>query len=225
MDTLVEVGAPCEGAATLTLHRPQRRNALSIALRDEVSDHLDALAQDPSVKAVVITGAGEVFSAGFDLSELATSVEDPALSRRLWASSDRFHHTVLGFPLPLLAALNGPALAGGFDLATMCDLRIVADTAYFERPEVAWADGLYGVLHDLVGGAVARDLTLTGRRVEADEALALGLAQRVVPPDRLIEATSEVVAAIVRPSRDVLLRTKAKMVRRAGLAGARTLAL
>ncbi|HYA68159.1 MAG TPA: enoyl-CoA hydratase/isomerase family protein, partial [Acidimicrobiales bacterium] len=119
------------GHAVLTLNRPERRNALSVGLRDEVSDALDELADDESVKAVVVTGAGAVFSSGFDLREFDRAALDERFGRALWASSDRFHRTVLCFPLPLVAAVNGPAVAGGFDLAVMCDLRVASTTARF----------------------------------------------------------------------------------------------
>src|SRR5215216_1196953 len=169
---LVLRSTPSEGVVLLTLQRPEKKNALSIALRDEVSDHLDELADDDRVRVVVVTGAGDVFSAGFDLQEL-TSV-DPDVQQALWPSSDRFHHTVLRFPLPTIAAVNGPALAGGFDLAVMCDLRIAAESVVFAHPEHTFGDVVYGPLHDLVGGAVARDLCLTGRSIDAAEALRLG---------------------------------------------------
>jgi enoyl-CoA hydratase len=145
-----------EGHAVLTLNRPDKRNALSVALRDAISDALDSLASDESVKCIVFTGAGTVFCAGFDLSEFTRAAEDEAFGRELWASSDRYHDTVLRFPLPTIATINGPALAGGFDLAIMCDLRIASSTARFAHPERTFGDVVYGPFHDLVGGAVAR---------------------------------------------------------------------
>ncbi len=100
--------------AVLTLNRPDKRNALSVQLRDEISDALDGLAGDDAVKCVVFTGAGTVFSSGFDLSEFTRAADDDAFGRELWASSDRYHDAVLRFPLPTIAAINGPALAGWF---------------------------------------------------------------------------------------------------------------
>ena len=141
--------------AVLTLDRPTKKNALSTALRDEISDALDDLAGDESVKAVVITGAGDTFSAGFDLSEFPRALEDEAYARTLWASSDRYHHAVLRFPVPTIAAVNGAALAGGFDLAVCCDLRVAATTARFAHPEYTFGDVVYSPLADLVGGAIA----------------------------------------------------------------------
>src|ERR671918_792189 len=181
-DSLVLRTGAQDGVATLTLNRIEKKNALSIALRDELSDALDDLAGDDTVKSVVITGAGDVFSSGFDLREF----QQPELADELWASSDRFHATVLEFPLPLVAAVNGPAIAGGFDLAVMCDLRVAADTARFAHPEIEFGDVVYGPLHDLVGGAVARDLCFTGRVVEAPEAETLRLVSSVVPGGELM---------------------------------------
>jgi enoyl-CoA hydratase len=202
--------------ALLTLNRPEKRNALSVALRDAISDALDELAADEATKCVVITGAGSVFSAGFDLSEFTRAAEDGAFERALWASSDRYHATVLRFPLPTIAAVNGPALAGGFDLAVCCDLRIASATARFAHPERTFGDVVYGPLHDLVGGAVARELTIGGREVDAHEALALRLVSEVVEPDALLPAAAAVAARVCAAPRDVLVRTKTKALRRAG---------
>jgi enoyl-CoA hydratase/carnithine racemase len=207
-----------EGFATLTLNRPAKRNALSVELRDAISDALDELATEPEIKVVVITGAGPVFSAGFDLSEFQVAAGDEAFGRELWASSDRYHETVLRFPLPTLAAVNGPALAGGFDLAILCDLRIASSTARFAHPERTFGDVVYGPLHDLVGGAIARELTIGGRELTADEALAVHLVGQVVPPEALAHAVNEAVTRIIAAPRDILVRTKAKALARAGYA-------
>jgi enoyl-CoA hydratase len=222
---MLRIDGPWDGIATLTLDRPERKNALSVELRDRVSDVLDALAADDAVRVVVLTGEGDVFSAGFDLKEFERAAEDSAFGEQLWASSDRFHRTVLTFPLPIVAAVNGPAIAGGFDLAVMCDIRVAARTAKFSHPEVTFGDVVYSPLHDLVGGAVARDLCLTGRPVDAAEALSLRLVSRIVPVERLAEVAGEVAAQIARVPRELLLRTKAKALRRAAIAVGGTLDL
>ena len=208
-----------DGHAVLTLNRPDKRNALSVALRDAISDALDSLTNDETIKCVVFTGAGTVFCAGFDLSEFTRAADDQAFGRELWASSDRYHNTVLRYPLPTIAAINGPALAGGFDLAIMCDLRIASTTARFAHPERTFGDVVYGPLHDLVGGAVARELTIGGREVNAEAALAVHLVGEVVEPNTLVDATKAAVARVCAMPRDVLLRTKAKALRRAGFDG------
>ena len=214
----VTVSEPADGVVVLTLERPEKKNALSIAVRDEMSDALDRLAGDEDVRVVIITGAGDVFSAGFDLREFER-LDDEAFTKALWASSDRWHRTLIEFPLPTIAAVNGAALAGGFDLAVMCDMRVAADTARFAHPEITFGDVVYGPLHDLVGGAVARELCFTGRPIDASEALRLGLVSRVVPAGQALDAARELAAHVLRAPRDVLVRTKAKAVRRAGVAG------
>jgi enoyl-CoA hydratase len=216
--------AVADGVATIVLSRPEKKNALSIALRDEMSDAIDALVDDPAVKVLVITGAGSVFSAGFDLGEFR-QLADPAHAERLWTSSDRFHHTILRCPLPTLAAVNGPALAGGFDLAVLCDLRIASTAATFAHPEVTFGDVVYGPLHDLVGGTVARELVLTGRPLDAPEALALRLVSAVVPPEDLEAEVRRWTEQMTRVPRELLMRTKQKIVRRAGEHPPRTLDL
>jgi enoyl-CoA hydratase/carnithine racemase len=214
MPAEVRVSEGLAGVVTLTLDRPQRKNALSIALRDELSDRLAALSGDEAARVVVLTGAGDAFSAGFDLKEFAR-IGEREVADRIWASSDRFHRTLLEFPLPTIAAVNGAALAGGFDLALMCDLRIASQRASFAHPEVAFGTVAYGLLHDLVGGALARELTLTGRAMDAEEALARGLVTRVVPPDALAAAAAELAQSIAARPRDVLLSDKRKIIRRA----------
>lgn len=214
---LVVVDGPStDGVATLTLHRPEKKNALSIALRDAVSDELDRLAGHANLKALVITGSGSCFCSGFDLGEFA--IDTPGHHDRLWQSSDRFHHTVLRFPLPTIAAVNGAALAGGFDLALMCDIRIASTAAHFGHPEHAFGDVVYALLHDLVGGAIARDLCMTGRPFDAEEALRLGVVSEVVAPAELHAAASHVARRIAQAPRWALVRTKAKAIERAGIA-------
>ena len=224
MPPLVLVSGPADGVATLTLNRPEKKNALSIAVRDEFSDALEALTRDDATKVIVVTGAGDTFSAGFDLREF-DHLDDEAFATTLWASSDRWHRACLEFPLPMLAAVNGPALAGGLDLAVMCDVRVAADTARFAHPEITFGDVVYGPLHDIVGGAVARDLCFTGRAVDAREALRLHLVSAVVPAADLPAETGRFAAQIARAPRDVLLRTKAKAIRRAGVTAGATLDL
>lgn len=222
---MLRIDGPWDGIATLTLDRPERKNALSIELRDRLADVLDALAADEAVRVVVLTGEGDVFSAGFDLKEFEQAADDAQFGERLWASSDRYHRTVLEFPLPIVAAVNGPAIAGGFDLAVMCDIRVAARTARFSHPEVTFGDVVYSPLHDLVGSAVARDLCFTGRSVDASEALSLHLVSRVVPAERLAEVAGEVAAQIGRVPRQLLVRTKAKALRRARIVAGGTLDL
>ena len=224
MPDFIIVESPHDGVATITLNRPDKKNALSIALRDEISDALAALAADASTKCLIVTGSGDAFCAGFDLKEFER-VREPGFGEKLWASSDRYHRACLEFPLPMIAAVNGPALACGFDLAVMCDLRVASSSARFGHPEITFGDVVYGPLHDLVGGAVARDLCFTGRIIDAPEALALRLVSRVLPPGDLLREARQFADQIARAPRDVLLRTKAKATRRAATVSDGTLDL
>ena len=200
MPLISVTGPDPTGVAVLQLQRPTKRNALSIALRDEMSDALESLGVDDDLRVLVITGGDEMFSAGFDLEEFAVA----DLADELWESSDRWHRDLLTFPLPTVAAVGGPALGGGFDLAVMCDVRVASDTARFAHPEHRFSQVVYGPLHDLVGGAWARDLALTGRTLDAAEALALGLVSRVVPAGDLQAEAAEVAREIALAPRDVL---------------------
>jgi enoyl-CoA hydratase/carnithine racemase len=205
-----------DGVAVLTLNRPEKKNALSIALREEAVAILSRLAADQALKTLVITGSGGCFSAGFDLGEFA--VADPRHRERLWLSSDLFHHAVHRFPVPVIAAVDGIAYGGGFDLAVLCDLRVATSRATFAHPEAAHGPVVYGPLHDLAGGAVARELVLTGREIDAAEALRLHLVTKVTDPGELTNRTLELARQVSRAPRDVLVQNKAKFIARSAIA-------
>ncbi len=208
MAQYVRVTRPETDIAWLTIDRPEQRNALSIQVRDEMSEALEALASNHEVKVVVIDSVGPAFCAGFDLREF----EDPDLSDRLWASSERWHEALRSHPLPLIASVQGPAVAGGFDLATMCDLRVAARGATFRRPELVWGVAIYSILADLVGGAVARELSMTPRTLDAQEALELHLVTRVVDDDQLAAATLELAREVASLDRGALRHAKAMAI-------------
>jgi enoyl-CoA hydratase/carnithine racemase len=213
---LVLVSGPDEdGVAVITLNRPEKKNALSIALREEVVALLGRMAGDETLKALIIAGSGGSFSAGFDLREFA--VTDPGHTERLWQSSDLFHHAVYRFPLPVIAAVDGIAYGGGFDLAILCDLRIATHRATFAHPESALGPVVYGPLHDLVGGAIARELVLTGREIDAREALRLHIVSELTDPRELAERTRNLARQISRAPREILVRNKAKFIARSAI--------
>jgi enoyl-CoA hydratase len=222
---VIERERVADGVVLLTLNRPDKRNALSVELRELGCRLLAELAGDETLRALVVTGAGSVFSAGFDLREFELAATDGEFGRRLWASSDEWHRRWIEFPVPTIAAVNGAAIAGGFDVAVMCDLRVVAETATFAHPEIGFGDVVYGPLHDLVGGAVARDLCFTGRRIDGVEADRLGLATRLVPAEQTVPVALELAAAIAGAPRETLVRVKAKAVRRAATVRGNTLDL
>jgi enoyl-CoA hydratase len=170
--------------AVLTLNRPPVLNALNSATLDELQQALRTLQADDGVRAVVITGAGtKAFAAGADINELAAlrPAEAAALSR----AGQRTFDLVENLGKPVVAAINGFALGGGCELAMACTIRIAADTARLGQPEISLGliPGYGGTqrLPRLVGRGVAMDLLLTGRQVDAEEALRIGLVNRVVP--------------------------------------------
>jgi enoyl-CoA hydratase/carnithine racemase len=210
--TLLEVEVT-DGIATVALNRPESRNALSIAVRDELSDLLAAWHDDSAVRSVVITGTPPVFSAGFDLKEFA----QPELARVNRHSSTRYHRALWSFPKPTLAAVNGAALAGGFDLTVLCDLRIAATDASFGHPEIKFgAPPLFTPLRWIVGDGRARDLCLTGRRIDAGEAERIGLVSRVVEPDALLDEARALARRIAEAPPDALTATKRYMTGNGG---------
>lgn len=189
------------GIGVLTLNRPDKRNAISILMRREISRCLAEWSDSGRVGAAVVTGAGTVFSAGFDLSEF----RQPERFDELFDSSSRYHRDVWFFPKPLIAAINGPAMGGGFDLATLCDIRIGAPAAAFGHPEVKFgAPPLVTPLRWIVGDGRARDLALTGRTVGADDALRIGLVGAIVDADRLLDEAFVVAKGILEAPSETL---------------------
>jgi enoyl-CoA hydratase len=210
----VDVEVAVEGVGVLTLDRPAKRNALSISLRDAIRLQLESWRDDPEVSVAVINGRGPAFCAGFDLDEFA----NPDLARAIRSSSVAYHHAVWSFPKPLVAAINGPALGGGFDLAVLCDIRIAAAGAAFAHPEIKFgAPPLFTPLRWIVGDGVARDLCLTGRRIDADEALSVGLVSRVVEPDRLRDEALALARGIAEAPQHTLIATKRYLVGSQGM--------
>ncbi|OGK78914.1 MAG: hypothetical protein A2X52_22085 [Candidatus Rokubacteria bacterium GWC2_70_16] len=189
-------------AALLTFDRPEALNAVNGAVLDDLERAVDTLAGTDPVRVVVLTGAGRAFVGGGDIAHMGALTPDEgerfvyrgqALLRRL----ERLRQVSI-------AAVNGWALGGGLEIALACDLRIAAETAELGVPEVSVGliPGWGGTqrLVRLLGRGIAKDLTFTGRRVPAAEALTLGLVNRVVPADGLLEACRAMAAAIVRNS-------------------------
>lgn len=202
-----------DGIGIITLNRPAKRNAISIRMRREISSCLGRWKDSPAVGVVVFTGQGDAFSAGFDLSEFSR----PELFDDLLASSSQYHRDVWNFPKPTIAAVNGLALGGGFDLATLCDLRIGSESCAFAHPEIKFgAPPLFTPLRWIVGDGWARDLCLTGRNVTASEAYRIGLLSEVAETGRLMERAFEIGAAILKAPADTLAFTKAYLAGSAG---------
>ncbi len=199
------------GVAVLTLDRPASRNALDGELVLALSAALGALAGDAAVRALVVTGAGGSFSAGADMAALRAL--DAAGAAELLARGRALTAQLAALPMPTVAAVSGHALGGGLELALACDLRVVAADAQLGAPEVRVGaiPGWGGTqrLARLAGLGVALDLVLTGRRVDAAEALRLGIAQRVVPAATLLADATALAAEIAKGSPAALRSAKA----------------
>jgi methylglutaconyl-CoA hydratase len=185
-----ELAAP---AAILTLNRADKRNALSRALIDAIKEGFERARDDPAARCVILTGAGIVFCAGMDLAELADTLDRPQENSPVWDDAlrlARVYDLIYSFPKPTIAAVNGPAVAGGAGLVTVCDLAVSVPAAKFGYPEVR--RGLVAAIvmpHLLrhVGERCGRFLLLTGEVIDAAEAARAGLINEVVPPERLRE--------------------------------------
>jgi enoyl-CoA hydratase len=201
--------------ATITLNRSQARNALSDALRRELAAVAADLEADESVSVAILTGAGPVFCAGFDLKEFQPG-GDVFDDESTWQSGQLMHEALQRFAKPLIGAINGPALGGGFDVATQCDVRLASETAVFGHPEIKFgAPTLFTILSQIVGGAVARDLCLSGRRIDAAEAHRLGLVSAVAPADRLMDEAMAYARMVAEAPLETLKVIKAAIARSA----------
>ncbi|MDQ2676463.1 MAG: enoyl-CoA hydratase/isomerase family protein [Actinomycetota bacterium] len=195
--------------AVVTLQRPDKRNALSIDLRIELADAFARLSDDESVGCVVLTGAGSAFCSGMDTTQFGG---DAGHRKRLVETSTSAFEAVGDCKRPVIAAVNGPALAGGFALSLLCDLRIAHSSARFGYPELPRGiPPSYASARAVLPATVAQELCLTGRVVEAAEALRLGIVREVVEGDVAIRARelAETVAALPRQA---ALETKRRML-------------
>jgi enoyl-CoA hydratase/carnithine racemase len=169
-----------DGVAVLRLHRPPL-NPLSKAMLAELAEAARELALDADVKAVVVCGSEKALAAGADIDEFGTPDEARVIAEHFRAAFD----SVAAIPRPVIAAIRGFALGGGLELALACDLRVAADSARLGQPEILLGiipgAGATQRLPRLVGVARAKELIWSGRQVRADEALAIGLVDRVVP--------------------------------------------
>jgi methylglutaconyl-CoA hydratase len=200
------------GVLTLTLDRPEKRNALSAALVDALHAALDRADLDAEVRVVLLTGAGKDFCAGADLDELLASAEasaeaNEAAALRLGGLFSRLR----ALPKPVLAAVRGRALAGGAGLMTACDIVLAGAGAQVGYPEVLRGfvpAMVMTMLRRLVGEKAALDLVLTGRTLGAAEALAAGLVSRVVPDADLERETGELARTLAAAPASALALTK-----------------
>ena len=199
------------GIATLTLNRPDKRNAISYELIDDLLRALEEV-KNSAAQVLILTGAGKAFCSGMDLDNLKalagrTPEQNLADSRKM-ASLFR---SLYDFPKPTIAAVNGPAIAGGTGLATLCDFTLAVPEAKFGYTEVriGFVPAIVSTfLLRQVGEKIARDLLLTGRIFDAAEALRIGLIGEIVPAEKLLERARELAAQLMENSPASLAYTK-----------------
>lgn len=212
MPPLVLVERDAAGYALLTLNRPQAMNALSRAMMAELADRVDALAADSTVRVLILTGAGRAFCAGLDLKELGAGRATLGSGEHGVAVKDPV--AAIGrFPGPVIGAINGPAVTGGFELALACDVLLASTEARFAdthvRIGIAPAWGLSQKLSRIVGLYRANELHLTGRWLDAAEADAWGLVNRVVPAARLLDEARAMARTMLDAAPGMLAALKA----------------
>jgi len=211
-DALIRVQKSA-GIATITLNRPDALNALSKALREQICLTFIALAEDRDVEVAILTGAGRAFTVGLDLKELGGEIAEPESNSSLDLSD-----AVAQFKRPIIGAINGYAITGGFELALMCDFLIASSEARFAdthaRVGVVPGWGLSQRLPRLIGINRAKELSLTGNFLDAETAYDWGLVNRVVPPDELLPTCRQLASDIT--STEPVTRAEIKRIMDAG---------
>ena len=197
-------------AAVVTLNRPEKRNALSLELRARVTEELEALASDDEFRCLVLTGAGTAFCAGMDTSEFGG---DRTHKERIVELSVELFRALGDFPKPVVAAINGPAVAGGFALALLCDLRIASTKAHMGFLENRRGiPPSYAAARMALPAALAADLCLTGRLLDAQEACRLGVVAEVHDADRLMPRARAVAGEIAAAPPSASIETKRRIL-------------
>lgn len=197
-----------EGAiVTLTLNRPAKSNSLHPDLVAQLSTALEEAEGDAALSVVVLTGAGSSFCAGLDLELLVSWTTEQKLA--YLDAVTRIFRRVWSLPQPVIAAVNGPAIAGGFDLAAFCDIRLASKEAIFGQAEINI--GLTQIIHPLyksIGLARAKELAMTGQNISADEAFRIGLVNHVYPREELTPRAMELARVLAAKPRGALFATK-----------------
>lgn len=192
-DLLIEIDG---GVALLTLNRPASMNALSSGLRRGLVETLARLDADADVRVIVLTGAGRAFCAGLDVKELRAS--DANVTENIEGGA--IGAAMSGLKKPIIAAINGAAVTGGFEMTLACDIVLAAESAYFADTHVkigllpGW--GLSQRLSRTIGAARAKEISLTARKVSATEAAVLGFVNKVLPDDALLAAALDLAHSI-----------------------------
>ena len=214
----VLVEGVADGVACLTMNRPEHGNGVIPEMARDLLAALAQLDEDKSVRVLILTGAGRQFCAGADLAafqqyleERQAAEQEPFNARVLWPVTQQLH----AYRMPVIAAINGGATAGGLDLALACDIRIASTLARLGETYIKLGlnpgNGGTWFLPRLVGSGMAAEMALTGDLLDAEHALQIGLVNRVVAPDALMETTVELASRIATYPRLALEATKQQL--------------
>ena len=217
-DTPFLLRCDTDGVSTWTLNRPESRNALSLGMLLALSAELQRVAIDPSVRVVVLTGAGPAFCAGHDLKEIRAESFDRTYSEKLFAECTKVMLAIIHLPKPVIAQINGVATAAGCQLVASCDLAVAAEDARFATPGVnigLFCSTPMVALSRNVGRKAAMHMLLTGDLIDAQTAMRLGLINEIAPPGELRIRTAALAAQIAAKSPMTLALGKAAFVRQA----------
>ena len=199
-----------DGLARISLDRPAVLNAYNIQMRDDFSEALEAVADDPDVHALLITGEGRGFCAGADLTEFG-SAPSQVIARQVRWQRDVWGQ-MIGIGKPTVVAVHGYCIGSGLEIALLCDIRLAAHDTVFAMPEVRLgmipAAGGTQTLSRNSGQSRALDLLLTGRRFTAQEAVAIGLVTRLSPPDRLLDDARLAASSLAQGPTEILAALK-----------------
>lgn len=200
-----------QGLAMITLNRPKAYNALCAELNAELEQLLARLETDKEVKALIVTGGKKVFAAGADIMEMAEA--DSLAAYQVSTIGHRNHDRLEDLPFPTIAAINGPALGGGFELALSCDFRIAGEKSILGLPEITLgifpgAGGTQRLLN-LVGPSRAKELIFQGNPVSAVKALEIGIVNRVVPDDEVLAEAQKLASELMKRPRRAISLAKA----------------
>lgn len=196
----------------VTLNRPEQLNAISPGIHRALAEVWRELSEDDEIRAVILTGAGRAFSAGGDFDLIEHASRDAAFRYELLAEARKIVREMVAFPVPVVAAVNGPAVGLGCSVAVLCDIVLISDQAYFADPHVSIglvaADGGVLAWPAFMSLARAKQYLYTGDRIDAVTAERIGLANEVVPHDELMDRAQALADRLAAQPRQALQDTK-----------------
>ena len=201
-----------DGVRTVTLNRPEDRNASTTEMLFGIPAVLEQLAADPGARVVILTGAGSAFSAGADMNHFVRTLDDPVFAKQTMDNARRTITAFVDLPIPIIAAVNGPAVGFGGTLMTMCDIVLMSDKAWLSEPHInlgmVVGDGISVSWPLYMSLLRAKELIFTGERITAQQAVEVGLANRVVRHDDLMSEAQALADRLLAQPAEALRQTK-----------------